>query len=73
MNLSVTLADREAEAVSSLLRSHPAVNTHLIHIALIRLGLERTGQDPDALVRELGLIQQDRRNRRQHRKDHPHA
>jgi len=71
MNLSITLSDHEAAAMSSVVTSHPQFNTHSIHKALLRLGLRSLGDDPSVLVTEVTRIQQERRDRRRGKLETP--
>ncbi len=71
MNLSITLSDHEAAAMSSVLTAHPQFNTHSIHKALLRLGLRCLGEDPSALVTEVSQIQEERRDRRRGKLETP--
>jgi len=73
MNLSITLSHHEATAMSSVVSSHPQFNTHSIHIALLRLGLQRLQDDPAALVAEVTRIQHERRERRRTQRSSSHG
>lgn len=62
---SVSLSSSEAAALEDAAAQHPGASLHLIHLAVLRIGVRAAREDRAALAAELLRIQDERRARRQ--------
>jgi hypothetical protein len=62
---SVVLSEADGASLDALAARYPGASLHLIHLAVLRVGLRLTKQDRTLVRHELAQIQQERRARRQ--------
>lgn len=61
---SVVLSAAEGTALDILAARHPGASLHLIHLAVLRIGLRTAREDAGVVADELGRILEERRARR---------
>lgn len=60
----VTLNPTDADSLKAAGSSRPGVSTHMLHLAMFRLGARVCRHEPEALDEELAAISTERRARR---------